>query len=102
MRNTTGSGSPESSTLDNTSGAHPPPGPVDHARRDGESLLIMGGFFAMLGAAVLVGTFWNEPGKGLVVNVVAGAALLVAGGGAAAFGRRFRRRSGTSAERTTP
>lgn len=70
----------------------PTPGAANHARRDGEALLIMGVFFAVLAVAVLVGTAWNEPGKGRVVNVVSGLVLLGIAALAAWTGRHLRRK----------
>ena len=83
---------PDAPTLDDAADAPAPSSPADHAQRDGEALVIMGVFLAVLGVAVLIGTLWNEPGKGMVVNVVAGLVLLVVAAGAGWMGLHSRRR----------
>ncbi len=68
-------------------------GQARHARRDGEALRIMGGFFALLAVAVLYGTewdHWNEPAG--AINIAAGLALAMVGVGMYIAGRVIRRR----------
>jgi len=64
-----------------------------HTRRDGESLIIMGSFFAVLALLVLVGTFFEAQEMAMAVSLVAGGLLLLIGIGAVLFGLRLRRRS---------
>ncbi len=88
----------EPSSIDSDPIETPGPDPANHARRDGEALLIMGVFFAVLAVAVLVGTAWNAPGKGRVVNVVSGLVLLAIAAVAAWIGRRLRRKPTDAAD----
>ena len=56
------------------------PAQTQHDKRDGESLLIMGGFFVVLAVAVMLGTQWdqwNEPVG--VINIAASLALALVG-----------------------
>ncbi len=62
---------------------------TDHKERDAASLRILGFFFTVLGALVLVGTLWSlDNMRAIVVNVASGAVLLVVGIGMLAFTRR--------------
>lgn len=68
---------------------------ADARQRDALSLLMVGGFFALLALLVLVGTWWTlERPRAAAVNVVAGMLLLGIGLGMMAAGRRLRKPSG--------
>lgn len=59
-------------------------------RRDGNSLVLLGGFFMVIAVLVLCGIFWShEEMSVIVVNLVAGAALLAIGGGTFYTGMRL-------------
>ena len=81
----------EPSSIDPDQIEAPAPDAANPARRDGEALLIMGVFFAILAVAVLIGTAWTEAGKGRVVNVVSGLVLLTVAAVTAWIGRHLRR-----------
>lgn len=70
--------------------------PSDSSRegqqRDSISLRIIGAFFVGFSILVLVGTFWEERSRAMVVNVAAGVILLLVGCGMVAWGRRLRPR----------
>lgn len=67
----------------------------DSRLRDAWSLLMVGGFFALLALLVLVGTWWTlERPRAAAVNVVAGLLLMAIGLGMIAAGRHLRRPSG--------
>ena len=53
-----------------------PQEPSPFARRDAETLLMLGGFMAILGLPVLVGTFWAGSGFAMGVNALSGLVLL--------------------------
>jgi hypothetical protein len=56
--------------------------PNDHEQfrqRDAASLLMMGSFFIVMGALLLVACFWIDHSKAMVVNIGAAAALLLIG-----------------------
>ncbi|NOZ40830.1 MAG: hypothetical protein GXP24_11475 [Planctomycetes bacterium] len=62
---------------------------TSHSERDAASLRILGFFFAVLGALVLIGTLWSLGNfRAVVVNVSSGAVLLAVGLGMLAFTRR--------------
>ncbi len=68
---------------------------TSHRERDVASLRILGFFFAVLGALVLVGTLWSLGNfRAVVVNVASGAVLLVIGLGMLAFTRRASKKNG--------
>ena len=64
----------------------------DHARRDGDGLVVMGVFIALLAMADLVGMFWTTASEDRIVTLAAGFILLAIGIGAVWLGRRLRRR----------
>lgn len=66
-------------------------------QRDALSLLMVGGFFALLAVMVLIGTWWTlERPRAAAVNVASGLLLLVIGLGMIAVGRAMRRRQGAA------
>ncbi len=50
--------------------------PHQHTRRDAETQIALGTFVSFISIFVLIGTFWAEDTKALVVNVIAGSVLL--------------------------
>ncbi len=53
--------------------------PAPFARRDAETLMMLGGFMAVLALPVLAGTFWAGSGFAMGVNAVSGLVLLAIG-----------------------
>ncbi len=53
-----------------------PQAPSPFARRDAETLIMLGGFMAILGLPVLVATFWAGSGFAMGVNALSGLVLL--------------------------
>jgi len=61
----------------------------DYSERDAASIKILGFFFAVLGALVLIGTFWSlGNSRAVTVNVASGAVLTLIGLGMLFFVRR--------------
>jgi len=61
----------------------------DYSERDAATLKILGFFFAVLGALVLVATYWTLGNiRAVIVNVASGTTLVVIGLGLMAFARR--------------
>jgi predicted phage tail protein len=61
----------------------------DYSERDAASLKILGFFFSVLGALVLVATYWTLGNKpAVIVNVASGTTLVVIGLGMMVFVRR--------------
>lgn len=52
-----------------------------HLRRDGETLLMLGGFMAILSIPVLIGTAFAVREHAMIVNAIAGGVLLLTGAG---------------------
>lgn len=50
-----------------------------HRVRDGETLIALGAFLAVLGIPVMLGIFWEPPGLDRWVSAICGLLLLVAG-----------------------
>ncbi len=46
-----------------------------HSRRDGESLIMLGGFITLLAIPVLIGTAFAERQHAMIVNVASGLVL---------------------------
>jgi len=68
------------------------PNHEQHRDRDVASLMIIGGFFAILSVFVLIGTFFEDRGHGQIVNVGAGLILLLVGVVMMGFGQRLKKR----------
>lgn len=62
-----------------------------HRQRDAEALTIIGAFFAILAALVLIGVIMHHEGGDAAVGIGAGIILLVIGLGSVSIGRRLRR-----------
>jgi len=64
----------------------------EQRQRDAITFFLLGGFFAVMGVLVLIGTFWTlaRP-HAMVVNFVSGLVLLVIGVAMIAFGQHLRR-----------
>jgi len=69
-----------------------------YRRRDSDSLFVMGIFFTVLSVAVLVGSFWADGTKALVVNLFSGGILLAIGAGSVAYGASGKWRKGKPTE----
>lgn len=80
-----------------TAPSPPPPNPLAEQReRDAVSLLMLGAFFTVLAALVLVGTYWTiGQTHAMVVNLGAGTTLLLVGLAMLWIGRRMRALSKT-------
>lgn len=64
---------------------------LESRRRDALSLLLVGGFFALLAVLVLIGTWWTlEKPRAAAVNVVSGLVLLAIGLGMVGAGVHLR------------
>jgi len=75
---------PEPADLDTT----------DHRERDAASIKILGFFFSVLGALVLVGTFWSlDDSRAVTVNLASGSVLTSIGLGMICFVRRGRKKN---------
>ena len=61
----------------------------EQEQRDGDSLVLLGGFLSVLALPVLIGTFFVREGErhAMIVNVVAGLILLAIGVGLVLRGR---------------
>jgi hypothetical protein len=51
-----------------------------HTKRDGETLIALGLFLAVLGVPVILGIFWEPPGFVRWVSAVCGLLLMGSGG----------------------
>ena len=94
---------PSREQQDTADGRTVPDAHAEHNQRDGEALLMMGGFFLLLGLTVLAATQWekcNEPAGAL--NIAAAVGLLVVGVGMGLFSRHVRRNSGRSTPTDSP
>jgi len=60
---------------------------IHHTKRDAETLTALGLFISFLSVLVLIGTFWADSVRAMVVNAVAGAVLLGIGVGMIVWGR---------------
>ncbi len=69
-----------------------PGGNEAHPHRDAETLMMLGGFMAILAVPVLFGTFFDESSRAIIVNVAAGTLLLAIGVGFFLRGRAKRKR----------
>lgn len=58
-----------------------------HHKRDGETLIALGIFLAVLGVPVILGIFWEPPGFVRWVSAVCGLLLIGIGSGFIAKGR---------------
>ena len=65
---------------------------VHHTKRDAETQTALGLFISLLSVLVLIGTFWAESARAMVVNAVAGTVLLGIGVGMIVWGRITARR----------
>lgn len=68
-----------------------PQDPHQHTRRDAETQLALGIFVSVIAIPVLIGTFWANSYKAVVVNLTAGVVLLGIGVAMAAWGFVTRR-----------
>lgn len=50
--------------------------PHQHTRRDAETQMALGAFVSFISIFVLIGTFWADDTKAIVVNMIAGSVLL--------------------------
>jgi hypothetical protein len=67
--------------------------PNDHAARDAETFLIIGGFVLLLAIPVGLGHFWEWHSRhAQIVNLIATAALFAIGGGMVWWGLILRKR----------
>ena len=65
-----------------------------HRERDSSSLIVLGGFFLLMGTFVLLGTFWEDIGSfPSFVNIGAGSIIVLVGLSMFVVGRRWRRSS---------
>ncbi|MBM3290337.1 MAG: hypothetical protein FJY92_09315 [Candidatus Hydrogenedentes bacterium] len=68
-------------------------GPINHAERDAETFLIIGGFVLLLAIPVGLGHFWEwHSPHAQIVNLFATAALFAVGGGMVWRGLVLRKR----------
>lgn len=58
-----------------------------YTKREAETQMVLGIFLSVIAIPVLIGTFWAETGRAMVVNAVAGVVLLAIGIGLAIWGR---------------
>ena len=68
-----------------------PEDPHHHTRRDAETLMVLGGFVAVIAVPVLLGTAWAGRTSAMVVNIIAGLVLLGVGIGMFFYGLRAKR-----------
>lgn len=68
-----------------------PQDPHQHTRRDAETQIALGIFVTAISLPVLLGTFWADSLKAVVVNVAAGLVLLGVGVAMALWGVMTRR-----------
>ncbi|HEO72677.1 MAG TPA: hypothetical protein ENN80_15575 [Candidatus Hydrogenedentes bacterium] len=64
-----------------------------HLKRDSESQTMLGIFVTVLSVPVLIGTFWAENTRQVVVNIAAGVVLMLIGIGVTTWGRVTARRA---------
>ena len=64
-----------------------------HLRRDAESQTMLGIFVTVLSVPVMIGTFWAESLRQIVVNLAAGVILMAIGIAVVAWGRVTARRA---------
>lgn len=65
------------------------PDSATHTKRDGETLLMLGGFMAFIALPVMVGTIWAGTGFKQAINLGCGATLLAIGLGFMFRGRHI-------------
>ena len=63
-----------------------------HARRDAETQMALGLFLSVISVFVLIGTFWADTTRAIVVNLVFGLILLAIGAGMALWGLKSRKK----------
>jgi len=64
-----------------------------HLKRDGETQTVLGIFITVLSVPVVIGTFWAENVRQVVVNLAAGFVLMGIGIGIVAWGRATAKRA---------
>ena len=62
--------------------------PTDHSERDAETRKVLGIFITYISIPVVIGTFWAETARAMVVNASAGLVLLAIGIGMAYSGTK--------------
>jgi hypothetical protein len=66
--------------------------PTDHSKRDAETQKVLGIFITYISIPVLIGTYWAENARAMIVNATAGLVLLAIGIGMAVWGAKTSKR----------
>jgi putative Mn2+ efflux pump MntP len=64
----------------------------EHSKRDAETQMVLGAFIVYITIPVLIGTYWAQSTKAMVVNIIAGLVLGALGAAMAILGYRNNRR----------
>jgi hypothetical protein len=70
----------------------PAEAPTDHTKRDAETQKVLGIFITYISIPVLIGTYWAENARAMIVNATAGLVLLAIGVGMAVWGTKTSKR----------
>lgn len=65
------------------------PDSIPHTKRDGETMLMLGGFMSFISLPVMIGTIWAGSGFEKAINLGCGATLLAIGLGFIFRGRHI-------------
>jgi hypothetical protein len=64
----------------------------EHAKRDAETQMVLGGFIVFISIPVLLGTIWAVRPHAIVVNIIAGSVLCLVGVVLFVIGNKGRKR----------